>query len=73
MFDPTTASSREIEAHIKGKILDYFGNETEDASSITSSHGSYHLKLKLGTEVIEFDFKKKSVPRILKALRSLKG
>lgn len=72
-MDTSQMKPREIEAHIKGKILDYFGNETEDASSITSSHGSYHLKLKHDGEVIGFDFKRKSVPRILKALRSLKS
>lgn len=71
MKDVNAMNAREFEAYLNGKVLAYFGNEIQDQTSITSSRGTYHIRLRLGEDSVDFGFKKKSVKSILKRLRAL--
>lgn len=44
-FNPATAKPREIEAYLRKKVLEYFGNSIEDLAVITSSHGYYSVNI----------------------------
>lgn len=72
-FNPVTSTNpRLIEAYLRKKVLEFFTNEVEESTTITSSHGYYTLSVKSK----EFDFsvgrfRKKHIPEIVKSLRFL--
>lgn len=73
MFDPLTARPREIEAYLREQVRKALGDDVENASSITSSHGSFRVILHIDKEVHEFNFRRGSAKKIAKAIRALAG
>ena len=74
MKDLSKAKPREVEAYLRQVILDTFGDEVENRTSISASHGYYSVQVTLLDErYIEFsNFRKKDAGRIAKAIRALK-
>jgi hypothetical protein len=71
-FDFAVMKPREIEAYFKQLLLDTFGNAVEDYSEIRASHGTYTVAFNYDGQYSSFAFKKKSAPKIAKAIRALK-
>ena len=71
MKDLTTAKPREIEAYLRSKVLEYFGDKAENHAAIVAARGYFSIEL---SEPIEFfaRFRRKTIPKILKALRALR-
>jgi hypothetical protein len=65
-------NARQRESYLKDVILKTFGNKVQDASTVNSSHGTYHVEFDVGTESYSFHFKPKSITRIARAIRALK-
>lgn len=69
--DFTVMTPRAVEAYFRQLILDTFGNKAENASSVTSGHGSYNVNIRVDESHYEFRFKKKTAAKIAKAIRAL--
>lgn len=73
-FDPKMPP-RMVEAYLREKVLEFWNNKIENATSITSGHGYYSISIPVtDTYTITFEmFRKREVPRIVKALKYLSG
>ncbi len=71
MKDLTTAKPREIEAYLRAKVLEYFGDKSENHATIVAGRGYFSIEL---SEPVEFfvRFRRKTIPKVLKALRALR-
>ena len=65
---------REVEAYLRQRILDLFGDKVENKSLVMAAHGYYTVHVRLGQNCwAKFDFfRKTEVPKILAALRALR-
>lgn len=73
-FDPKMPP-RQVEAYLRAKVLEFWGNKIENAADITSGHGFYSISIPVtDTYTIKFEnFRRKEVPRIAAALKYLSG
>lgn len=65
---------REVEGRLRQAILETFGDEVENASTVTSSRGYYSVKVNLEADGAYYEFarfRKKNVGKIIKAIRHL--
>lgn len=69
--DFSKLSPRQVEGYFSQLILKTFGNRVQDDAQITSSHGSYRVEFWVNDASFQFRFKKKSSPRIARAIRAL--
>lgn len=73
MKDLSKSKPREVEAYLREKVRELYGDKIENQSSITSSHGHYSIALVGLKESYVFNFRKTSIPRIVKAMKALSG
>jgi predicted secreted protein len=69
--DLTKAKPREVEAYLRSKVLEYFGNKAEDSATIIAGKGYFSVELSAPVEFF-VRFRRTSIPKVLKALRALR-
>ena len=70
----STSKAREVEAYLREEVRKLFGDATENEAHIFSAHGYYNVDFVLpdGQQAAFKNFRKAGVPKIIKAIRSLK-
>lgn len=70
-----TMKPRAVEAYLREKVRELFGNSIEDQAVITSSHGYYSVNITRPNDfTIAFsNFRKGRVPEIVDNLKMLAG
>lgn len=69
-----TMKPRQVEAYLREKVREFFGNEIEDSAKITSRHGFYTVEIDHEGAAYSFgNFRKRNTTRIVRAMKFLAG
>lgn len=74
-MDFKTMKPRQVEAYLREKVRQIFGDKIENKTHITSAHGYYSMIIGMGgtTQYDFLSFRKTEVPKIVKAMKALSG
>lgn len=73
--DFATMKPRAVEAYLRERVREIFGDEIENKSLVWAVRGGYynvHVKLDKDQNVAFSNFRKKDTPRVVKALRAFR-